>query len=150
MDAQAQTTRGPPSRLQLKERARTDPEFREGFQILLVSAGNRVFLSALDSEAVFSGRKRPDFFHEQGVHEHRSVDANKSVSFELPCHYGNRLTQKIGTRITLKHHAAALSLNGYHVGQIDEENPSPDLDGHPERLRLRNCLPSRKAFRQFQ
>jgi hypothetical protein len=75
-----------------EERARADPEFRERFEIFLVSAGDRVFLSAFDSKAVFSRRKRPDFFHERGVHEHRSVDADESMGFEPFCHHRNRLT----------------------------------------------------------
>jgi hypothetical protein len=74
------------------ERARPDPEIGEGVEIFLVSAGDGVFLSALDSQAVFSRRKRPDFFYQQDVHEHRSVNANESVGFERFCHDRNRLT----------------------------------------------------------
>ncbi|HEY2471399.1 MAG TPA: hypothetical protein VGI45_26645 [Terracidiphilus sp.] len=54
------------------ERAGPYPEIREGVEIFLVSAGGGVFLSALDSQPVVSRRKRPDFFYQQDVHEHRS------------------------------------------------------------------------------
>jgi len=103
-----------------EEGARADPEFREGFEICLVSAGDGIFVSALDSKAVFSRRKRPDFFYKRCVHEHRSVDADESVGFELFCHHRNRLPQQVGTRVPLEPNAFTLSLNGNHVAQIDK------------------------------
>jgi len=81
------------SGLTRKECASTDPEFREGFEIFLVSAGNRLFLAAFDSKAVFPRRKRPDFLYKRSVHEHRSVDTNESAGFEPFCHHLNRLTE---------------------------------------------------------
>ncbi len=74
------------------ERGRPDPEIREGVEIFLVSAGDGIFLSALDSQAVSSRRKRPDFFYQQDVYEHRSVNANESVGLERFRHDRNRLT----------------------------------------------------------
>jgi hypothetical protein len=75
-----------------RERARADPEFREAFEIFLVSACDGVFLSTVDSETVFSRRKRSDFFYKRGVYEHRSVDSDESMGFELFCHIRDRLT----------------------------------------------------------
>jgi len=129
-----------------EEGARADPEFREGFEICLVSAGDGVFLSALDPKAIFSRRKRPDFFYKRGVHEHRPVDANESVGFEFFCHHRNRLTQQVGTRVLLEPNAFTFSLNGNHVAQTDKQNLSPDFDGHPERLWLRWRLPPRESL----
>ena len=74
------------------ERVRPDPEIRQGVEILLVSAGHGIFLPALDSQAVFSRRKRPDFFYQQDVYEDRSVNANESVGFERFREDRNRLT----------------------------------------------------------
>jgi hypothetical protein len=103
-----------------EEGARSDPEFREGFEICLVRAGDGVFLSALDSKAVFSRRKRPDFFYKRSVHEHRSVDADESVGFELFCHHRNRLPQQVGTRVLLEPNTFTFSLYGNHVAQTDK------------------------------
>ena len=73
------------------ERACADPEFREAFEIFLVSACDGVFLSTVDSKTVFSRRKRSDFFYKRGVYEHRSVDADEAMGFELFCHIRDRL-----------------------------------------------------------
>src|SRR5215831_12394755 len=69
-----------------RERARADPEFREAFEVFLVSACDGVFLSTVDSKTVFPRRKRSDFFYKRGVYKHRSVDADESMSFKLFCH----------------------------------------------------------------
>src|SRR6185312_171529 len=126
-----------------RERARADPEFREVFEIFLVSAGDRVFLSAVDSKTVFSGRKRSDFFYKRGVYEHRSVDADESMGLELFCHIRDRPTQQIGACLPLEIDTPTLGLNRDYVAQIYKENPSRDFDSHPESLLLRRGLQPR-------
>src|SRR5437762_1898854 len=106
-----------------REGARADPELREAFEILLVSACDGVFLSTVDSKTVFSRRQRSDFFYKRGVYEHRSVDADESMGFELFCHIRDRLTQQIEACLPLEINTLTLSLNRDHVAQIHKENP---------------------------
>ena len=67
------------SRLFHKELTATDPEFCERFEILRVTAGNRVFLPTFNTETTLSRRVRLDLYHERGIHERRSMDPNESV-----------------------------------------------------------------------
>src|SRR5580692_1272305 len=65
----------------------TDLEFREGFEILFVTAGNCIFLAAFKAETVLSGRVWLDLYHKRGIHQRRTIDSNESVWFELFCHH---------------------------------------------------------------
>src|SRR5215472_11068541 len=69
-----------------EERTVTNPEFCEGFEILLVSTGDRVFLSTFNAETTVSRRVRLDLYHKRGIHERRPVDPNESVRLQLFCH----------------------------------------------------------------
>jgi hypothetical protein len=90
------------SMLLRKEHTATDPEFCEGFEILLVTASNRVFLPTFNAETVPSRRVRLDLYHKRGVHESRSMDANEAVRPQLFCHHRDRLAQQIGVRFPLQ------------------------------------------------
>ena len=116
-----------------KERAGTDPELREGFQVLLVGARDRVFLAAFYAEKIFSRRTRFDFFHKRAVHDHRAMDADESEWLERLRYHGHGLAQEIGTRLLLKQHIVTLSQNSYHLSRIDKADSSVDLDGDPNR-----------------
>src|SRR5215467_4856379 len=74
------------SRLFRDERTVTDPKFCEGFEILLVSTSNCVFLPASHAETTLSRRVWLDLYHKRGIHERRSMDPNESVRLQLFCH----------------------------------------------------------------
>ena len=74
------------SRLFREERTVTDPKFCEGFEILLVSTSNCVFLPAFNAETALSRRVRLDLNHKRGIHERRSMDPNESVRLQLFFH----------------------------------------------------------------
>ena len=94
-----------------REQAGADPEFREGLEILLVRACDGVFLTAFDLQAVFSRRKRPDFFYKRSIHKNRAVDADESVRFKPLCHHRNGLAQQVGTRVPSEPHVFPIGLN---------------------------------------
>src|SRR5580693_8324857 len=71
------------SRLFCKERTAPDPEFCQGFEILLVTTGNCVFLPAFNTETALSRRVRLDLDYKRGIHERRSMDPNESVRLQL-------------------------------------------------------------------
>src|SRR6202162_1012698 len=85
-----------------KESTATDPEFCEGFEILLVTASNCVFLPTFNAETILSRRVRLDLYHKRGIHERRSMDPNESVRLQLFCHYRDRRAQQIGVRFPLQ------------------------------------------------
>src|ERR1700733_12615822 len=67
-----------------KESTATDPEFREGFEILLVTASNCVFLPTFNAETILS-RRVLDLYHKRDIHERISMDPNKTVRLQLFC-----------------------------------------------------------------
>src|SRR5215469_10467766 len=75
-----------PQPLFREERTVTDAEFCQGFEILLVSTSNCVFLSTFNAETTVSRRVWLDLYHKRGIHERRSMDANESVRLQLFCH----------------------------------------------------------------
>jgi hypothetical protein len=70
-----------------KESTATDPEFCEGFEILLVTVSNCVFLPTFNAETILSRRVRLDLYHKRGIHERGSMDPNESVRLQLFCHH---------------------------------------------------------------
>jgi hypothetical protein len=62
-----------------EERTVTNPEVCEGFEILLVSAGNCVFLPTFNPDTILSRRVRFDLYNKRGIHERGSMDPNESV-----------------------------------------------------------------------
>src|SRR5580692_10619630 len=90
------------SRLFRKERTATNPEFCKGFEILLVTASNCVFLPTFNAETILSRRVRLDLHHKRGIHKHRSMDPNESVWLQLFCHHRDGLAQQIGVRFPLQ------------------------------------------------
>src|SRR5580692_12320738 len=82
------------SRLFRKERTATDPEFCERFEIILVSAGNCVFLTTFNAESILCRRARLDLFHKRGIHQRRSMDPDDSVRLALFCHHRDCLAQR--------------------------------------------------------
>src|ERR1700729_3518283 len=91
-----------------KEGAATDPEFCEGFEILLVTASNCVFLPTFNPKTILSRRVRLDLYHKRGIHQRRSMDPNESVRLQLFCHHRDGLAQQIGVRFPLQRHIIAL------------------------------------------
>src|SRR6266436_1972419 len=75
------------SRLFREERTVTDPKFCEGFEILLVTASNCVFLPTFHADATLSCRVRLDLYHKRGIHERGSMDPNESVRLQLFGHH---------------------------------------------------------------
>src|SRR5579864_2635931 len=69
-----------------EERTVTDPKFCEGFEILLVSTSNCVFLPTLNAETTLSRRVWLDLYNKRGIHERRSMDPNESVRLQFFCH----------------------------------------------------------------
>src|SRR6266852_9499978 len=70
------------TRLFREEHTVTDPKFCEGFEILLVSTSNGVFLPTFNAETTLSRRVRLDLDYKRGIHERRSMDPNESVGFQ--------------------------------------------------------------------
>src|ERR1700733_11908529 len=90
------------SRLFRKEGTATDAEFCEGFEILLVTAGNCVFLPTFNPETILSRRVWLDLYHKRCIHQRRSMDPNESVRLQLFCHQRDGLAQQIGVRFPLQ------------------------------------------------
>src|SRR6516162_10875890 len=130
-----------------EERSCADPELCEGFEISLERAGDGIFLAALDSKAVFSRWKRADFFYKRGVHERRSVDADKSMPVERFCSHGNRPTYQHRTRILYDAQVITISVDSNHVVQVNKEDLPSYFDGHAERLRVRQRTQAKQSFR---
>src|SRR5215475_3244758 len=98
----------------------TNPEASERLQVVLVGAGHRVLFAALDAEHVFSRSPRLNFFNERAVHQHRPMNPDESVRFELFRDRRDGLAKEVRTRLSLQQHVVALSLDNQYVLGIDE------------------------------
>src|SRR5215472_4188399 len=78
------------------------PEASKRFQVVLVSAGHGVLLSPLDSEHVFSGAPRLDFFNKGAIHKHRAMNPDESVRLELFRDRRDGLAKEVRPRLSLE------------------------------------------------
>src|SRR5262249_59922462 len=98
-----------------EERTVTDPKFCEGFEILLVSTSNCVFLPTFNAETTLSRRVWLDLYHKRGIYERRSMDPNESVRLQLFSHLRDWLSPGILARFPPQRHIIALNLNSDHL-----------------------------------